>query len=300
MLETLQTKQNTDKKSLTNLRLALPKGRIQPAIFQLLEESGVSISVNQRGYRPRVSLSDVETKIFKPQNVVEMLALGSRDVGFAGADWIRELNADVVEVLDTGLSPVKIVAAAPGELLVDGELPDRQLIVATEYPELTKQWVNANNLDATIIRAYGATEVFPPEDADFIVDNTSTGQTLADNGLVIFDQLMTSSTRMYASKLAMESPVKRARIEDLSLILRAVLDGRKRVMIEVNVANDSLFSVIEALPAMQKPTVSPLYGDDGFAVKAAVLRSQLAELIPIIKVNGGRDIVVSNLTQLIA
>lgn len=229
-----------------------------------------------------------------------MLAHGSRDVGFAGADWIRELNADVVEVLDTGLSPVTIVAAAPKELLEDGQLPDRPLVVATEYLEITSQWVKERNLSASVLRTYGATEVFPPEDADFIVDNTSTGQTLADNGLVIFDRLMTSSTRLYASRNAMNNPTKRARIEDLSLILNAVLNGRKRVMIEVNVGNESLEAVIKALPAMQKPTVAPLYGDDGFAVKAAVLRSELARIIPIIKANGGRDIIVSNLTQLIA
>ena len=98
------------------LRLALPKGRMQEGIFALLAEAGIHVRVGSRGYRPQVSLTGIDTKILKPQNVVEMLGAGSRDVGFAGADWVRELGADVVEVLDTGLDKVRLVAAAPPSL----------------------------------------------------------------------------------------------------------------------------------------------------------------------------------------
>ncbi len=95
------------------LRLALPKGRMQEGVFKLLEEAGIRIFASQRGYRPRLSIEDAEAKILKPQNIIEMLAIGSRDLGFAGADWVAELGADLVEVLDTSLDPVRLVAAAP-------------------------------------------------------------------------------------------------------------------------------------------------------------------------------------------
>src|SRR6187549_827334 len=107
----------------TLVRLALPKGRMQEAVVRLLADAGIELSADERGYRPRLSLPGFETKLLKPQNAVEMLHVGSRDVGFAGADWVAELGAELVEVLDTGFNPVRLVAAAPAALLVAGDLP---------------------------------------------------------------------------------------------------------------------------------------------------------------------------------
>ena len=90
------------------------------------------------------------------------------------------------------------------------------------------------------MHSYGATEVFPPEDADCIVDNMATGETLRANGLVVVDELMRSSTRLYANAHALEREAKRERIERLVLLLRSVLDARQRVMLEVNVPADRL------------------------------------------------------------
>src|SRR3989441_11504495 len=112
----------------TPLRLGLQKGRMDQAVLPLLGDAGIRIRPGARGYRPDVSLPDTEAKILKPQNIVEMLALGSRDLGFAGADWVAELEADVVEPLDTGLGPVQVVAAGPQTVLVGGRLPARRLV----------------------------------------------------------------------------------------------------------------------------------------------------------------------------
>jgi ATP phosphoribosyltransferase len=150
-----------------------------------------------------------------------------------------------------------------------------------------------------VVRSYGATEVFPPEDADCIVDNMATGETLRANGLVIVDELMRSSTRLYANPHALERSAKRERIERLVLLLRSVLDARQRVMLEVNVPADRLEAVIAVLPSMREPTMAPLHGDQGFAVKAAVPRHDLPTVIPEIKARGGTDIVVTALAQIV-
>src|SRR6266568_8202414 len=169
-------------------RLGLPKGRMETGVLALLADAGIRVRPSARGYRPDVSLPGAEAKLLKPQNIVEMLALGSRDVGFAGADWVAELEADVVELLDTGLDPVQVVAAAPRAMLVDGHLPARHLVVASEYERLAQRWIAEHGLSAECVRSYGATEVFPPEDADVIVDNSATGATLEANGLVVVDE----------------------------------------------------------------------------------------------------------------
>lgn len=283
----------------TLVRLGLPKGRMQDNVFALLSDAGIRIHMGSRAYRPTVSMPGFEAKILKPQNIIEMLHHGSRDLGFAGADWARELGAEVVELLDTGMDPVRLVVAAPAELLVDGRLPRQPLVVASEYEGITRAWLSTAGIEAEFVRTYGATEVFPPEDADLIVDNTATGTTLAANGLVILDTLMTSSTRLYANPRVLERPEFRSRIEELVMLLRSVLEARQRVMLEVNVSPERLESVVGALPAMREPTISTLHGGTGYAVKAAVRRDELPRLIPQIKACGGTDIVVTRLEQIV-
>ena len=282
------------------LRLALPKGRMQEGVNALLRDAGISLRMSSRGYRPSISLPDTEVKVLKPHNALQMLASGARDVAFGGADWAAEFGAEVVELLDTELDPVRLVAAAPSALVgSDGSLPDRRLRVAGEYPRLTQRWIEDRGLDAVFIRSYGATEVFPPEDADLIVDVTASGATLAANDLVIVDELCRSSTRLYSSPEAMEIPEKRRRIEELVVVLRSVLNARKRVMVEINVPRERLEALIEVIPAMRRPTVSELHGGDGYAVRAAVPRSEFAGVLPRLRSAGGTDIVVTNTLQII-
>jgi ATP phosphoribosyltransferase len=281
------------------LHLAVPKGRIENGVIDLLAAAGIRLRSGPRGYRPISSAPGFEVKVLKPQNIVEMLAAGSRDVGFAGADWVAEKSADLIELLDTGLDPVRVVAAAPETLLVEGRLPDLQLVVASELERLSRSWVSDRGINATFVRSYGATEVFPPEDADVIVDIMDTGETLAANGLVVVDELMASSTRLYASRKAIDDPGKKAAIEGLTLSLRSVLEARGRAMVELNVSVDDLESVIEILPCMREPTIATLHGGSGLAVKAAVPRGELPGLIPKLKERGATDIAVSRLEQIV-
>ena len=197
------------------------------------------------------------------------------------------------------MDPVHLVAAAPNPLLEDGKLPKRPLVVASEYERLTKNWIKERGLDDTFVRSFGATEVFPPEDADCIIDNTATGSTFRANNLKIIDEIMTSSTRLYAHPRSLEIPEKREVIENFALLVRSVLDARKRVMLEVNVSADSLDKVVGVLPSLRKPTIASLHGDEGYVVKAAVPRIELPVLIPAIRAQGGTDIVVTLITQLV-
>ncbi len=281
------------------VRLALPKGRMFDQVVDLLKSAGISIRNSQRGYRPNISLANFTAKILKPRNVISMLDAGSRDLGFAGQDWIEETGTELVELLDTGLNPVRLIVAAPHQILEDGKLPNRKITVASEYPNLAQRWIDQNKLDAEVLQTFGATEVFPPEDADCIMDNTSTGSTLRANGLEIIDQLMTSSTRLYASKAAMQDPALKEQLEDFTMLIKAVLQARGRVMMDLNVAQENLEAVCGFLPSMRTPTVSPLSDTGWVAVRAAILRKDLAEIIPKLKNAGACDIVTTSAEQLV-
>ncbi|HDS02403.1 MAG TPA: ATP phosphoribosyltransferase [Firmicutes bacterium] len=271
------------------LRIALPKGRIFENVKTLIAEAGFSLGVNNREYKPYISDSSLKLKIMKPQNVAELIGLGFHDVGFTGIDWVKETQAQVEILLFTGFDAVSIVAAAP-EGRNEEELFSKRVVVATEYVNLTRPYLEKRTQDFHIIRSYGATEAFPPCDADMIVDNTSTGETLRRHGLKIIDTLLTSQTVFVASPEALKDKEKKQKIDELSMLFTAVLDARKRVMLEMNVAPRLLDEVVALLPSMRSPTIAPLYKEAGYSVKSAVLRDDARRLIPLLKKRGVTDI----------
>lgn len=284
---------------MEKLKILLPKGRIYEHVIGLFSGAGISISLPERAYRPIVNQDDLEAKVMKPQNIGKLLELGAHDMGFTGRDWIKETHADVEEILDTGFDKVRIVAAVPNSI-DDAQLASRRVIVATEYEHIATEWLKSREMNSEVIRTYGATEVFPPDDADMIIDNTATGRTLVENGLRIVAEIMTSSTCMFASKKAMQNPEKKKKILELKSIFESVIDARDRVMLEMNVPKESFDALVNGLPSMRSPTVSPLYGDKGFAVKIAVKKSEVPNLLPRLKSLGATDILEYELKMVMA
>jgi len=282
---------------MEKLRILIPKGRIYDNISRLFSEAGFPIALADRTYRPFMGAPWLDAKIMKPQNVGELLEIGSHDAGFTGIDWIKESGADVEEVLDLGFDKVRIVAAVPQDY-DEEKLQSKKLVVATEYVNLAEKWLQSSGYQYRILRTYGATEVFPPDDADMIIDNTSSGQTLKDNGLKIIGTLLESSTRFVVSRSALANKEKRVRIDELAMLFRAVLDGRDRVMLEMNIPKEQ-FESLASLPAMRSPTVAELLGEAGFAVKIAVKKNEVPDLIPKLKSLGALDIVEYDLRKVV-
>jgi len=287
---------------MSKLRVLIPKGRIFENVSRLFSEAGFPVFLADRTYRPVLgtesSVDWLDAKIMKPQNVGELLELGSHDAGFTGCDWIRESGADVEEIMDLGFDKVRIVVAIPSGT-DEAALKKRKIVVATEYMNLAETWLREGSWQYRLLRTYGATEVFPPDDADMIIDNTSSGQTLKDNGLNIIATLLESSTRFVASRAAMADKEKRGHIEELAMLFKAVLDGRDRVMLEMNVPKAKFQEIVAGLPAMRSPTVAPLYGDEGYAVKIAVKKQEVPLLIPRLKKAGATDIVEYDLRKVV-
>ena len=290
-----------DRKDMMNttLRLALPKGRITEEVIRLLAAAGVVIHSRGRSYRPRVSEPGIEVKFLKPQNIPKLVEIGAHDCGFTGHDWVAESGADVVEVLDTGLDPVTLVAAAPEATLAGLRDLGRPLIVASEFDTLTRRYMESRRQPYLFIRTFGATEVYPPEDADLILDLVATGGTLRENRLAVVDEVLKSSTRFVASRGALADAAKAERIEALKTLLTAVLEARRRVLLEMNVPSERLAQVVEVLPAMKSPTIQELYGGKGYAVKAAVPRAGLAQVMLRLKQAGASDLIAYALEKVI-
>jgi ATP phosphoribosyltransferase len=274
---------------MKRLKMVIPKGRLYSDVVRLLNDAGFAVEPDAEAYRPALGLAGFEAKVLKPQNIPRLIELGAHDVGFTGFDWIVESGAAVVEVLDLGLNPVRLAAAVP-DGFSEIEARRRRLIVASEYESIARRFLSERGFEAVLLRTFGATEVFPPDDADMIVDNVSSGRTLRAHSLKIYADLFSSTTRFVADPAALRDPWKSERIAEMNLLFRGVLDARKRVMLEMNVSSVRLDAVVALLTAMHSPTVSPLYAGRGYAVKAAVLRKETARLIPVLKKAGASDI----------
>jgi len=280
------------------VRLIIPKGHMFDGVRELLAEAGLRLGLDERSYRPKSADPRFRVKIVRAQNVPQLLELGAHDLGFSGRDWIEEREAKVAEVLDLGLDPVRVVAAACESETLES-LCARRVIAASEYERLARRWLEARGFDYVFVQSYGSTEVFPPEDADLIVDNCASGTTLRANGLRILEDILTSSTRLIACPASLDDPQVREVVEDLKLNLEGVLLARRKVLLEMNVPKALLGTVLPRLPAMKSPTIAPLAGEEGFAVKIAVDRDRVSALIPELKRLGVTDILETRLSKII-
>ena len=271
------------------LKMVIPKGRIYSNVMSLLNDSVFGVERAERVYVHRVQDDEIEAKIMKPQNILKLVELGAHDIGFTGIDLVMDTKADVTEILDLGFDRVKIVAAIPKSLL-GIDIKKRRIIVASEYERIATQFLKKEKYDFIFMRTYGATEVFPPEDADMVIDNTSTGRTLKEHNLHIVSTVMESTTRLIANKTAFDDPWKKEKIEEMKMLFQAVLDARERVMLEMNVPMERFQEIVKKLPCMRSPTVSELHGEQGYAVKIAVKKTEVVKLIPFLKKHGASDI----------
>ena len=281
---------------MEKLKILLAKGRIYESVYELLSDVGISIYLPDRTYFPITNQADLAFQVVKPQIVSNLLAGNKADVGFSGKDWVYEnrVQDSVEEIMDLGFDGVRIVAAVPDT--VDYEkLIKSPVTIATEYQTLSRKWVEDKKIQGTIFRTWGTSEGFvqdtPDSIAQILIDNTSTGSSLHANHLKIVDTLMESSTRMYASKEALKDPEKKQKIMELKMLFQTVLNARNRVMLEMNVSKDKFDALVKGLPSMKSPTVSTLFGGDGYAIKIAVKKSEVPTLLPKLQSLGACDIV---------
>jgi len=281
---------------MEKLKILLAKGRIYESVYELLSDVGISINLPDRTYFPTTNQKDLAFQVVKPQIVSNLIAGEKADVGFSGKDWVYEngVQDEVIEIMDLGFDPVRIVAAIPDTFDYD-KVVSAPVTIATEYQNLSAGWVAAKKIKGTIFRTWGTSEGFVQDNeesiAQILIDNTSTGSSLHANHLKIVDTIMESSTRMYASKKAMADPEKKQKILELKMLFETVLNARSRVMLEMNVSEEKFESLVAGLPSMRSPTVSPLCGGNGYAIKIAVKKSDVPVLLPKLQSLGATDIV---------
>jgi ATP phosphoribosyltransferase len=289
------------------LRLVLPKGTLEAPTLRLFEEADLAV-VRSSDVDYKASIADprvAEVRILRPQEIPRYVAEGLFDLGITGRDWIEETNSDVVSLGELRYSkatsrPVKLVLAVAEDSPVQSisELP-QGVRVSTEYPELTRRFFEKHGIDARVLLSYGATEAKIPDIADVVVDLTETGRALKAARLRVIDTMLVSHTELIANPAAHQDPARRHAMEQLLTLLEGTMEARGKVLVKLNVGDADLARVIEILPAMKSPTVSKLFGEDGYAVESVVPKADINTLIPALKDHGATDIVELPLSKIV-
>lgn len=277
------------------LRIGIPKGSLQDATIDLFDRAGYDITVPSRSYFPRIDDPELAAVMFRAQEMSRYVEDGVVDMGITGHDWVIENNSDVHEVCELKYSratsnPAKWVLAVPEE---SGYHKPEDLaggIIATELVGTTERYFKERGIAIKKVEfSWGATEV-KARLVDAIVDITETGSSLVANKLRIIDTLLTSTTRLIANKQAWADPRKRAKIEDLALLLLGAIDAKSKVGLKMNVPKTSLDAVLKILPAEKSPTVNALADDDWVAVEVVLDERVERDMAPALKRAGATAI----------
>ena len=289
------------------LRLVLPKGSLERATLELFEAADLPVRrTSSVAYRATIDDPRIdEVWVLRPQEIPRYVAEGTFDLGITGRDWIEETASDVVSLGELRYSkatarPVSIVLAVPeaSPWRSAADLPPG-VKVATEYPGLTQRFFDQLGIRAQVELSHGATEAKAPTFVDVVVDLTETGSALRAAGLRIIETMLTSYTELIANPASHADPAKAHAMGQVRTLLQGVLEARGRVLLKLNVSEADLDKVVAVLPAMRSPTVSKLFGGDGFAVETVVAKDQINVLIPDLKGAGATDLIELPLSKIV-
>ncbi|MBI3316803.1 MAG: ATP phosphoribosyltransferase [Candidatus Omnitrophica bacterium] len=286
------------------LKIALPKGSLEEATYQIFKKAGFSISVNARSYFPSIDDPEIEVILFRPQEMSRYIEDGVVDCGLTGHDWILENESNVKELCELQYSkrttnPVRWVLAvhedSPYKSVKD--LEGKKIV--TELVHGTKKYLKKHKVEAEVEFSWGATEVKPPRLADAIVEATETGSSLRANHLKIIDTLITSVPKFIANHKSYKEEWKRKKMENLVMLLEGAVRAQQKVGLKMNVANKDLAKILKILPALKKPTISTLSEEGWFDVDTIIDEAVVREIIPELKKTGASGIIEYPLNKVI-
>jgi ATP phosphoribosyltransferase len=295
---------------MNNVKLGIPKGSLQDATIHLFARAGFNIYASVRSYFPAIDDPEIECMLIRAQEMARYVSDGVLDAGLTGQDWIAEHAAACGG--DAGVEPladlvyakqsfgrVRWVLAVPEDSQFKTVQDLEGGTVATELVRATQAYFARKGVTVNVEFSWGATEVKPPVLADAIVEVTETGSSLRANRLRVVDTVLESNTQLIANRTALANDWKRTKLQNIALLLRAAIEAQGRVGIMLNVKRANLDAVLSLLPALQRPTISPLADDDWVALNTIIEERTVRDLIPRLKCANAHGIVEYPLNKIV-
>lgn len=278
------------------IRFAIPnKGRLSEPAIRMLDEAGIRLLDGEAGERKlfgSTSNPEVQVIFVRAQDIPEYVEAGAADVGITGYDLVVERGARVGIIERLNFGKCSVALAVPENSKIKNARALRNKGIATSLPNMTRAYFRKEKIPVRIVRISGAAEITPYLGiADAIVDNVSTGTTLALNALRVLETLLESTACLVANRKSARE--KREMIQEIALSFRGIMNAERKKYVMANVTSDeALEKVVRVMPCMESPTVLRLARKGEYAVHAVVDERELARAIRKLKEAGAKDILV--------
>ena len=274
------------------------------ATINLFGKAGFSVSGSTRSYRPTIDDPELAIRLLRAQEISRYVEHGYLDAGITGRDWVAENESDVREMTELSFSkasarPTRWVLVVPEESPIRSVRDLEGKRVATEAVGLTRRFFERAGVNVEVEFSWGATEVKVPDLVDAIIDITETGSSLRANKLRIVDTLLESYPVLIVNHAAFEDKWKRAKLETLTLLLKGAINARDLVGLKMNLQESNLKNLLEALPSLRNPTISPLAQSGWVAVETVIEEKIVREIIPKLKALGAEGIIEYPLNKVV-
>jgi ATP phosphoribosyltransferase len=288
------------------LKLGLPKGSLQDATFKLFKKAGFNVFLSsERSYFPSIDDTEIHAVLLRAQEMSRYCADGALDCGITGNDWVLENKSDCVRITDLmyakqSLNKIRWVLAVPQDSGIKKVQDLSGKRVATELVNVTKEYFKKHKVEVEVEFSWGATEVKVNAGlVDAIVELTETGSSLRANKLIEIATLCESTTQFIANKKAYADPWKKAKMEQIALLLKGALLAEEKVGLKMNLRKGDLAKVVACLPALKNPTISELSEKGWLAIETIIDERLVRLLIPKLKAAGAQGIIEYPLNKVI-
>lgn len=282
------------------LRIAIQsKGRLNEESVSLLESIGIKVDDPKRKFLSRARNFDLEALYLRDDDIPQVVAAGTAQLGIVGLNEVEEKGADVEVVAGLGFGGCRISLAVPKSVTYTGPEFFNGKRIATSYPGILSKYLAEKGIDAEIEVITGSVEIAPAAGiADAIFDIVSSGGTLVSNGLVEVEKVFESEAVLIANRSLSEDD--RAVLDELLFRIDSHKLSRGKKYLLMNLPESSLQEAVKILPAMRSPTVMPLASSDGWcSLHSVVEESSLWEKVRQLKAIGAEGILVIDLDKII-
>ncbi|MBQ0024271.1 MAG: ATP phosphoribosyltransferase [Bacteroidales bacterium] len=281
------------------LKIALQsKGRLNEDSLDLLRSIGINIDEPKRKFFSKAKNFEMEVLYMRDDDIPQLVESGTASLGIVGLNEVAEKGADVEVASKLGFGACRLSLAIPKTEEYTGLSYFEGKRIATSYPNILRNFLRENNINAKIEVITGSVEISPAAGiSEAIFDIVSSGSTLVSNGLVEVERVFESEAVLIANRNITQQ--ERASLDEILFRIDSEKLSRGKKYLLMNIPTASLDEAVKILPAMRSPTVMPLASEGWCSLHSVVEESSLWEKVRQLKAIGAEGILVIDLDKII-
>ena len=281
------------------LRIAVQsKGRLFDDTMNLLSEADIKVSASKRTLLVQSTNFPIEVLYLRDDDIPQSVASGVADIGIVGENEFVERgeNAQIIDRL--GFSKCRLSLAIPKKIDYTGLKWFDGKKIATSYPNILRNFIKKNGINADIHVITGSVEISPGIGlADGIFDIVSSGSTLISNNLAEVEVVMKSEALLIGNWNMDEQ--KHQILNEMLFRFEAVRSAQDKKYVMMNAPKDKIDAITEVLPGIKSPTIIPLADENWCSIHTVLDEKRFWEIIGKLKELGAQGILVTPIEKMI-